>query len=465
MIFSNYTKIFPHFNDPDSVVLFSTKNASTIVIPASMVKDIEAGKITEEETKTLSELGFLVRSREEEKEEMLRYIDELNTADPIFAAKVVMNLDCNLACKYCFEGSRKGKFYMSRETADHFLEFVKSKIPLSPPLSKGDSNISTKKGSVNDPTLAKGGAGGFFEEIRITFYGGEPLLSVDLIAYISEKIKALAEDNGLTYNAYIVTNGTLLTRRVVERLKACGLKEASVTVDGPKDIHDIYRPFKGGRGSFDSIIRNLRDISDMIEVEVGGNFTKDNYRDFPLLLDYMMDNGLTPDRLSGVRFDPVTKETEGIATPDFNDGCGNINEPWLVEASTFLREEILRRGYRMHNVVPMPCLIDMTARIIVNYNGDIYKCPGLIGREEFRVGDIKAGIKDYRQSHNLDNWKNEECLNCSYLPLCFGGCRYMKLVRDGNINGVDCKRPYLDATLERLIYQDIELTRSKQPVP
>jgi uncharacterized protein len=426
MIFSNYTKIFPHFNDPDSVILFSTKNASIIVVPASMVKDIEAGKITEEEKKTLSELGFLVRSREEERKEMLRYMDELNNADTIFAAKVVMNMDCNLACKYCFEGSRKGQFYMTKETADFFIDF-------------------TKKNSLQNK-----------EEIRITFYGGEPLMSVDLIAYISEKIKALAKDNGLTYNAYIVTNGTLLTQRVAERLKACGLEEASVTIDGPKDIHDICRPFKGGRGSFDPIIRNLRDVADMLGIEVGGNFTKNNYRDFPLLLDYLLDNGLTPDRLSGVRFDPVTNETEGIVVSDFKDGCGSLNEPWLFEASIFLREEILRRGYRMHNVVPMPCLIDLRARVIINYDGSIYKCPGLIGREEYKVGDIKTGIKDFRISHNLVNWKNEECLNCAYLPLCFGGCRYMKLVRDGNMDGVDCKKPYLDATLETLVKQDIK---------
>jgi hypothetical protein len=35
------------------------------------------------------------------------------------------------------------------------------------------------------------------------------------------------------------------------------------------------------------------------------------------------------------------------------------------------------------------------------------------------------------------------------------GCRYMKLVRDGNISGVDCKKPYYDACLEALVKQDL----------
>jgi hypothetical protein len=31
----------------------------------------------------------------------------------------------------------------------------------------------------------------------------------------------------------------------------------------------------------------------------------------------------------------------------------------------------------------------------------------------------------------------------------------MKLVRDGNISGVDCKKPYYDACLEALVQQDL----------
>jgi uncharacterized protein len=428
MELSIYSKIYRSGSHPDDVILFSTKKASKIIIPGSMVIDIKCGKITENELKALIDLGFLVMSREDEKKEMSRFIGELNDLDTIFAAKVVMNLDCNLACRYCFEGQRKGKFYMTKKTGDEFIDFVKTKV-------------------VSQPGI---------EEIRLTFYGGEPLLSFDLIIYISGRIKAFAENKGVTYTAYLITNGTLLNRRNIEKLKVLGLKEAAVTIDGPKEVHDYFRPFRTGSGSFDMIIRNLRNVCDLIDVEVGGNFTRDNFRDFPDLLDYMLDKGLTPDMVSGVRFDPVTQETEGIVPADFHDGCVSFNEPWLLDAGNYLREEVLRRGYRMNKVTPMPCLMDVNERMVVNYDGGIYKCPGLIGREEFRIGHIKAGIKNYRESHNLDNWKNDDCLNCAYLPLCFGGCRYMKYVRDGNMDGVDCRKPYYDACLETLIKQDIK---------
>ncbi len=425
---SRYCMIYSQEDDPESVILFSTKRASTIVIPGSMIRDIEEGKITEEEKSILFELGFLTESEDGEKEEMLSFIDGLNSMDFVFAAKVAMNLDCNLACRYCFEGQRKGKFYMSKETADSFVEFVRGRV-------------NAESGS--------------FEEIRLAFYGGEPLLSIELVEYISEKMKLLAESDGRTYRGSIITNGTLLTPRVAKRLVAKGINDAAVTLDGPKDVHDYFRPFKTGKGSFDVIIKNLDAVCGIMDIQVGGNYTKENYRDFPLLLDYMMERGLRGDRLSLVRFGPVTKESEGIALPDFREGCDSFNEPWLLEADVFLREEILKRGYRAHRLLPQACSFDMKDHILVNYDGSIYKCPGLIGRTELKVGDLKTGVMDYRQSHYLDNWKNEECLNCCYLPLCFGGCRYMKLVREGTMEGVDCRKPYFDVTLEAFVRQDI----------
>ena len=166
-----------------------------------------------------------MNSADEEKTEILGFVDELNAADKIFAVQLVLNLDCNLACGYCFEGSRKGKFYMSRETANRFIEFVK-KI------------LSPDK-----------------EEIRINFYGGEPLLSMDLILFVSNAIKSFAFEKGMKYTGRLVTNGTLLTPQAAAKLQKSGIKAASITLDGPESVHDASRPFRGGKGSFRAIIK------------------------------------------------------------------------------------------------------------------------------------------------------------------------------------------------------------------
>ena len=428
MILSKYFKIYPHREDPDSLVLFSTKKTSIINVHKSLIEDIEHDNLSEGEKQALTELGFMVDSHEAEKKELLGFMDDLNEINNIFKSYVVMNLDCNLACKYCFEGQRKGKHFMTRETADAFAEFVEKRV--------------SANNSLN--------------EINIVYYGGEPLLSTDLILYISGRLKTFADSRQMKYKASLITNGTLLTRSNVERLKPAGLVDASVTLDGPKSVHDQFRPFKAGKGSFDAIVRNLKDVCDMLEIQVGGNYTEDHYREFPTLLDYLLAEGLGPDKIPDVRFDFVTTESSEFAPPDFHDGCASANEPWLFEAGLFLRDEILKRGFSKARLVPWQCMLEYQDRMVVNYNGDIYKCPGLIGREELKVGNISTGVSDHSQSHSLDNWKNEKCLECEYLPLCFGGCRYMKLVRDGHMNGVDCKKPYLDAVLEQLVMQDIK---------
>jgi uncharacterized protein len=246
-----------------------------------------------------------------------------------------------------------------------------------------------------------------------------------------------------------------LTRDRVERLRLLGLKSASVTLDGPRDSHDAARPFRSGNGSYDTILKNLMDVHDLVDLKIGGNYQQGNYREFPRLLDDLAANGLTPAVISHVKFDPVVRERDGIAPPDFHGGCTTINEPWIYEASIFLREEILRRGYRTSRIMPAICMIDFPGQMVIDHDGAIYKCSGLIGRKEFQIGDLERGLTDVGRSHNLGSWKNDACLSCAYLPLCFGGCRYLKLLRNGDMTGVDCRKPYFDAVLEPLVMQDL----------
>ena len=426
MPYSTYCIQIDHPDDPDQIVLFSTRTGATVCLHRDVKRDIERGVLASEELQMLSELGMLVPSLEQERTEMLAYVDELNIASKTLNVTLVMNLDCNLNCAYCFEGTRKGNYYLSEETADDFLRFIDKKI-----------------------------AG--LDEIRITFYGGEPLLSIAMIAIISRKMIARANAAKIAYSFGLVTNGTLLTRRVVEQLKPLGLSSAYVTLDGPRELHDRSRPFKNGKPSFDMIIRNLPSVSEIIELRLGGNYTQANYPDYPRLLDFLIDHGLGPDRIAFMSFSPVTNEASPFS-PDFHDGCSNMNEHWVAEAGIALRREILARGFRTDEIQPALCMMERHDHLVVNWDGGLYKCTGLIGRTEFSAGTLKTGISDHAALHDLGNWKNETCLCCTYLPLCFGGCRYLKLVREGVLQGIDCKREYFDRSLRALVLQDVRCT-------
>ncbi|MBI5848118.1 MAG: geopeptide radical SAM maturase [Nitrospirae bacterium] len=431
MQLSKYCKIYKSEKTADTLILFSTKNAAIAELPESLLQRINKNKsIPDADEKLLRRLGLLAADPEKEKKRVMRYIDEVNRISRTLNIKLVMNLDCNLDCRYCFEGTRKGKFYLSKSCADDFISFVRSRVVRAEKMGCG------------------------FEDIVITFYGGEPLLSKEMIISIAQRLKALAGKSGITFSFSLMTNGTLLTKATALELKKLGLKDACFTLDGLPDNHDRYRPFKGGAGSFSIILKNMKETCDVVSIDLGGNYTRENYRHFPALLDLLMDKGLTAEKIPSLSFYPIVAESASVM-PDFHEGCVSINEPWLAEAGMFLRDEILRRGYSTGRVLPSICMMEQPNNMVMNYNGDIYKCPGLIGRQEYKAGDIWKGIGDYHVSHHLDNWNNEKCLGCEYLPLCFGGCRYMKLVRDGNMDGIDCKRPYLEATLEKAVMQDI----------
>ncbi|HTP66234.1 MAG TPA: geopeptide radical SAM maturase [Geobacteraceae bacterium] len=432
MHISHYVKIFSCRDDPGRVLLYSTLRGASVVVPESLLMAIEEGTIAHGDRETLTRLGYLVPDGELEKSQMRDALAEANRRSRRFSAQVVVNLNCNLACTYCYEGGMKGHRYMSAGTADLLAELME------------------KEG------LAAG------KDIELSFYGGEPLMSDGLIISLSERLRAAATARGGKYTFNLVTNGTLLTRQMVDMLLPLGLTGAKVTLDGPRENHDRFRPFVSGKGSFDTIIANVKGVCDLIRVQVGGNFTRDNYREFPALLDYLLAEGLTPERLALVKFDPVTKSGGNIQLPDFNEGCASLDEPWIWKSALFLREEILRRGFHTPRIQPTVCTIESCDDIVVNWDGTLYKCPAFLGWEGMEVGSLAKGIGDYAASHNLDVWKKDECLDCAYLPLCFGGCRYLKLLRDGRLDCVDCRKGFLDATLEKFVRMDLKYRPRKK---
>ncbi|MDD2389620.1 MAG: 4Fe-4S cluster-binding domain-containing protein [Desulfobacterales bacterium] len=111
---------------------------------------------------------FIVDDAAAEKEAMAGCIDRINAKNPRLKITVVLNLDCNFACPYCYEGENKGKFYMSDQTEAALICFI-------------EKRLAPEKTA-----------------LTVDFYGGEPLLSIPRICSISGKLGALAGGRGVT---------------------------------------------------------------------------------------------------------------------------------------------------------------------------------------------------------------------------------------------------------------------------
>ncbi|MCP4348458.1 MAG: putative geopeptide radical SAM maturase [Desulfobacterales bacterium] len=426
MQLSHYIKIYPYEEKEGYLLLFSTKKVSKILIKEDTYQSIIKGSLSSSDETALSKLGMIVHDTGAEKQTMLNYLDNFNPKNPRLQLTVITNLDCNFACIYCYEGDMKGKHFMSDRNAEHLLDFIKDKF------------TPDKK------------------FLNIDFHGGEPLLSAGMVKSVARAAKSFAESKGAVFTCNMITNGSLLKRQTAEELAQLGLKAVQITLDGPPEIHNKNRPFKSGQGSFDTIINNIKETWDIVKIGIGGNFEKHNYEKFTLLLDYLENTGLTPDKINTVRFGTVLKSQKGDTVKRlYNGGCMSFNEPWISEAIAMLREEILKRGYNTLKIKPGSCVINYTDSYVVNFDGVIYKCPVFIGKKDFAIGDVQTGVKDYTSIYKLNNWKNKDCAECVYLPLCYGGCRYSTLVRDGNIDGLECRKDFFDTSLEKMIKQDI----------
>lgn len=137
---------------------------------------------------------------------------------------------CNLDCAYCF--------FLDKE-----LLYPGSKFRMSDALLEQYIRQLIESHQI--------------DEVNIAWQGGEPTL-MGLNFY--RRAMALAEKYrrpGMRFLHTMQTNGTLLTDEWCAFFKEHDFL-IGISIDGPRELHDVYRVDKGGRPTFDKVMRGLR---------------------------------------------------------------------------------------------------------------------------------------------------------------------------------------------------------------
>jgi uncharacterized protein len=317
----------------------------------------------------------------------------------VFSLTVIPTLNCNFRCIYCYEERQEA--VMSKPVQQALLEYVKKKTAKA-------------------------------HTFGTIWHGGEPLLAVDIIEHLGSEFEKIANANQCKFNmGGIVTNGYLLTRTTARKLNDIGIDSVQITLDGPKDVHDKRRPLAGNKGSFDRIMKNLRDIVDIFKaVTIRVNTDRTNMHRVHEVLDVFDDLGL----MEKVRiyFAQVTAQTD--ACQNIAGSCFHNQE--YSELETRLSMEVMEKGFSLSKY-PFTkahyCMGDHVNSFVVGPMGYLYKCWSDSGNIKAAVGHISKQDEDKEKRKNLVRWyaydvfNDEKCSQCDILPICLGGCPYQRL--------------------------------------
>ena len=328
---------------------------------------------------------------------------------PVFAAKpIVKSLclhiahDCNLRCGYCFAST--GSFghdrgLMSPEVACRAVDFL---------LEHGGSR----------------------KHAEIDFFGGEPLLNMATVRAAVAHIRKREAETGKIFNLTLTTNAVLLSQENLDFLNQENI-QLILSIDGRREVHDRMRPFAGGAGSYDKVLANMHKAVDSRQganYYARGTYTAYNL-DFAADVLALADEGFG--RLS----------VEPVVAKDAPYGLCEAQLPELFAQYDLLAAEYLRRhregnGFDFfHFNVDLengPCLTKRLSGCgagheyyAVTPDGDLYPCHQFVGRDDFKVGTVFAGIDqpdlcdEFRQAHVLTK---PECRRCWARFYCSGGC-------------------------------------------
>jgi len=448
----------------DDVFLMNTFSDAQFVVSSDVVALLDrlqasspvAAALSEEEqdaAATLADHGFLVPDREAEQRALEEYFSHVREDRTQLRVTVLTTLQCNFACDYCYQGdhgdSNQQAVKMSPDTAARVAAWVESRLDAIGPKS-----------------------------LALTFFGGEPLLNQPVMFSLAEQLWTAARTRGIGMHINIITNGLLLTPEVVDRLLPFGLTGIKVTLDGDRETHDRMRPLRGGQGTFDRIIANVRQVADRCPISIGGNFDASSADSYPALLDFLRKQdfarsivkvafkpvvrapepatpkGLIPLTAIGADGQPIgaTCMTSVGASTGVCDSCHFVDEKMA-----FLRDETRKRGFPTTDGVHMgPCEIHRRHAHTIGPDGSIYACPGFTGDLAQAVGHIDAEASPgFEQAaarfEKLAAWK--ECQDCAFIPVCAGGCSTASHAELGNFDKPNCHKRSFEAGVVSLAAQ------------
>lgn len=297
---------------------------------------------------------------------------------------------CNMNCKYCYVDGKKGTSFFSKENVENLVKFIKV--------------VSEKE-----------------KKIKISFFGGEPLLNLNLIQMIIEHCN---KELAVKVEYYITTNGLLINEQVAKFFLDNKIF-VSLSWDGCKEANDLNRVDKSGRETYQRIRKayHLLKKYGLNNVRVRATFNCESIK-------YLRES---------IKF--FIKEDQDISVmfvPDYFDK--NWSEEKIIELHDVLRC-LEKNDLGNISIISDNMTKGVCGGGVSNFNiyvdGFIYPCSFVVNEEQFCIGDIWNGLNKKRIDALVANYNKPilECDGCDYADYCLSHkCRYLNWALESEIN-------------------------------
>lgn len=249
---------------------------------------------------------------------------------------------CNFRCTYCYETFDIGRMADSKVNAIKKL-------------------IASRMGNIN--------------MLRLNWFGGEPLIASDIVLELSEFAKEACRENGVSFvSGEITTNGSLLSKDLLENLITVNQRIFQISLDGWQDGHNQTRKNGSSEGTFNTVWSNLLmmrntsfDFSTTIRVHLTDtNFDSVKYLAHEIVKEFSQDS----------RFSVFIKAIENLGGPN-KSKIGTLSEVKRKEQFKELEDifsklnhtngkDFIQGGYI--------CYASKPNNLIIRADGRIAKC-------------------------------------------------------------------------------------------
>lgn len=336
------------------------------------------------------------------------------TRFPLTTVVLNVNTGCNLSCTYCYKEDLTTPANGRRMAYDTAIKSIEMLLDESP----------------NQPSY------------NVVFFGGEPLTRMDLIRQVVAYCEPRFARHGARVDFTLTTNATMLDEALVDWFNAhrFGL---TVSMDGPKTLHDRNRLTVGGQGTYDVVRRKVEMLLARFTARpVGCRVT---------LTQGVTDVERIFDHLHGeigfheVGFGPVTSgeiNTFNLPPDELAEVFAGLKRLGMRYLDHALRGRNFGFG-NMHQLLTdmhegnrkqLPCGAGV-GLLAVDGDGGLNLCHRFTGSNMPLFGDVDKGIDRPRLAAFIEKRMDRSgtgCETCRIRNICSGGCYHESYAKYGD---------------------------------